>query len=428
MYNITGRKNAQGVGPYKMSLIFRTFPAFVWLIAAALILPSPAFARTSPSNPFPQVIPYRYGISLDIPRDTLLLNAFSAYENWLNNYVAEEGGPDREYRVHRGPLYDYETISEGIGWGMLIAVLMENGKNPTKKYFDGFWMYYRRNMNGSGLMSWKVSRTGQALEKDSSTDADQNVAMALMFADRQWGSAGKINYLAEARRLIGNIMRHEIEARSYVIKPTSGWGGSATTNPSAYSPAYYKTWLKYDDKWSRVVENSEQMYSLFYHRYNTGLYPDWCTATGDKTQLSYDYTYNACLTPLKIGLDFLWNGEGDRYLKRLSNWIIDKCDNNPEAIADGYTIDGVAIGQYSNAAFIGPLCVAAMVSEEYKPWLNKLYNYLVQMKTGEKGGYFSDTIRLISLIIVSGHMPDLWKTSEGENHWLWVFKRGHGSN
>lgn len=376
-----------------------------------------------PLIPFPQVVQYRYGIGLDLPRDTLLLNAFSAYEGWLNNYVAEEGGPDQEYRVHRGPLYDYDTISEGIGWGMLITVLMENRKNPTKKYFDGFWLYYKRNMNGAGLMSWKVSRTGQVQEKESSTDADQNVAMALLFADRQWGSNGKINYLAEARKLISNIMNKEIEPRSFIVKPTSGWGGSATTSPSTYSPAYYKAWAKFNDDWLKVDENAEQMYSLFYNRYYTGLYPDWCSATGEKTQLSYDYTYNACITPLKLGLNYLWNGEGDHYLKRLSNWILDKCDGNPEAIADGYTIDGVSIGQYSNAAFIGPFCVAAMVSEEYKPWLLKLYNYLLQMKTGEKGGYYSDTIRLISLIIVSGHMPDLWKTTEGENQWIWVFNR-----
>lgn len=419
MYNIIhrGQRQTSKRMSQNRTLILRALTIIIMM--AVMLTAYLAYARTMPKVPFPQVVKYRYGISPQVQDETMLLNVLSAYEGWLQNYVAEEGGPNKEYRVHRGSLYDYDTVSEGIGWGMLISVLMENRKNPTKKYFDGFWMYYKRNMNGTGLMSWKISRTGEVLEKDSATDADQNVAMALLFADRQWGSRGEIDYLAAAKKIIENIMKHEVEPLSYVLKPAAGWGGSGATNPSYYSPAYYKTWAKFDDHWQKVSENADQLYSLFADRYATGLYPDWCTATGDETRLSYDYTYNACLTPLKIGLDYLWNGEGDLYLKRLSNWIMDKTDNHPEAIADGYSVDGGPIGKYSNAAFVGPLCVAAMVAEEYQPWLNKTYAYLVQMNTGEKGGYYSDTVRLISLIIISGHMPNLWKTSEGENQWFW---------
>jgi hypothetical protein len=158
------------------------------------------------------------------------------------------------------------------------------------------------------------------------------------------------------------------------------------------------------------MNKSLSIYDFFYNNHSTGLFPDWTIAKGTAAvNLSYDYTYNACQVPLKIGIDYLWNGEGSKYLDNLSRWIIKKSNGSPKAIVDGYKLDGTAIGSYNNASFVGPFCVAAMVSNKYQSWLNRIYEFLTNIETGGSQGYYQDTLRLISLIVVSGNLPNLWK-------------------
>jgi hypothetical protein len=149
---------------------------------------------------------------------------------------------------------------------------------------------------------------------------------------------------------------------------------------------------------------------LFYKKYQTGLFPDWTTAAGTPSAgLGYSYYYDACQTPLKIGWDYLWNGEGGQHLDRLSLWAVRKSRGRTLSLVDGYQLDGTVFGQNHNASFIGPLCAAAMVSDKYQTWLNKLYRDLVKKKTGGGWGYYPDTLRLVSLITVSGNFPNIFK-------------------
>jgi endo-1,4-beta-D-glucanase Y len=358
--------------------------------------------------PFPQSINYQFGIKPSVPQEQMNNAVQRAYEDWLNRYVATEGAPKGTYRVHLYTAYDFETVSEGIGWGMLITVLMENHKNQTKKYFDGFWNYYKHYLNKAGLMSWRIDKNGKIMSEESATEADENAAIALFFADKQWGSKGKINYLLEAKDLIAKILEHEVEEKTYVLKPGVWWGGSAATNPAYFNPAYYRIWRKFNKDWLKVLNKSLAIYDIFYNKYSTGLMPDWTTADGTAVEnLVYDYTYDACQIPLKIGMDYLWNGKGSKYLDKISNWIIEKTDAKPETILDGYKLDGTAIGKYHNAPFVGSFCVAAMVSKKHQTWLDKTCEHLINMETGGEWGYYSDTLRLISLMIVSGNFPNL---------------------
>ena len=48
----------------------------------------------------------------------------------------------------------------------------------------------------------------------SATDGDLDIAFGLLLADKQWGSAGAINYLAEARKVIAAIKMFEMNQNS----------------------------------------------------------------------------------------------------------------------------------------------------------------------------------------------------------------------
>jgi len=330
------------------------------------------------------------------------LTVQTAYVDWLIIYVTTKGCPKDTYRVHRSRAYNFDTVSEGIAFGMLITSLMDN-----QEYFDGFWRYYKHYLNKAGLMSWQIDKKGKVIGYDSATEADENAAMALLYADKQWTSIGEVDYLSEGKKLINKILSFEVEKKTFVLKPGAFWGGSNTTNPMYFDPAYYRIWAKFDPKWKKVSAKSYQIYDIFYQKNETGLFPDWCQANGSPTRHGYDYYYDACQTPIKIGLDYLWHGKGKKHLEKLSNWIKTETDEEPLYIVDGYKLDGTVTGKYHNAAFVGPFMVAAMVSKKHQAWLDALYDDLVNIKTGGRWGYYQDSLRLISLIIVSGKMPNI---------------------
>jgi endo-1,4-beta-D-glucanase Y len=381
----------------------RKFVALI-ILTACLICEATALSH----YPFPCNAKYAFGIKPNIPRETLNHNTQTAFEDWRSRYLTNQGCPPSIWRVHRYTAYDFDTVSEGIGWGMLILVLMENDQNQTQKYFDGLWGYHQSYLNKYGLMSWWIDKNGQVKDQESATEADENIAMALLYADKQWGSAGKINYRAEAENLIRRILSFEVEENTCVIKLGCEWGGSAITDPTYFDPAFYAVWSNFDARWSKVKQRGFALFDIFYAKYATGLFPDWCNANGAATQLSYNYTYDACQVPMKIGLNYLWWGEGDKHLVKLMDWIIQKTGGDPAAIVDGYALDGKTVGKYHNAAFVAPLCVAAMTSKDYQSYLDKLYTHLAAMETGGNWGYYQDTLRLMSLLIVSGNMPNYW--------------------
>ena len=109
---------------------------------------------------------------------------------------------DEELKVNYQPM----TVSEAHGYGMLITAHMAGHDPKAKAYFDGLYRYFRAHPSkiNPELMAWKQGDTGQAVVNvggvDSATDGDMDIAYALLLADRQWGSDGEINYLAEANR------------------------------------------------------------------------------------------------------------------------------------------------------------------------------------------------------------------------------------
>ena len=60
------------------------------------------------------------------------------------------------------------TVSEGIAYGMLIAVMCDD-----QALFDGFWTYARCFLNKSGLMDWYIAPDGaRVLAPGAASDAD----------------------------------------------------------------------------------------------------------------------------------------------------------------------------------------------------------------------------------------------------------------
>ena len=131
------------------------------------------------------------------------------------------------------------TVSEGIAYGMLIAVYM--GTKDDQMLFDDLWKYSQAHLNGNGLMNWAIASDGTGVTgTGGATDADEDIAFALLMADKQWGSAGSLNYLNLAKAQINNIWLHEI-VDSKLAGPGDSWGPTdlwKNINISYFAPAY----------------------------------------------------------------------------------------------------------------------------------------------------------------------------------------------
>ncbi len=392
-----------------------------FLIIFLSLIIFPGAVLTAARFPFPQGKNYPYGIKPDrVSQFEMNLDCQKAFDAWIQDWVTDEGAPLSTLRVHVGNdtggfLTAYDTVSEGIAWGMLITLFMDNDTNKSRRYFDAFNNYRKNYLNQNGMMEWRIGKDGKIISKGGATEADENIALALLFAHYQWGSSTRTNYLKEAEEMINNIIKYEVEFPDYVLKPGDTWGGSEVLNPSYFSPAYYTIWCSHtgNKEWNKVRKKSYEILNVFSKEEKNVLFPDWCQADGTRAgNLDYHFGYNACQIPLKIGIDYIWFGgeeKGDSFkiINRISRWFEKETSGDPSKILDGYEIDGTKKGMWNNACFVGPLGVAAMCSKEYQNWCNNLYDQLRSYPDSCEKCYYCNTLRLVSLLVMSGNMPNL---------------------
>ena len=285
------------------------------LLLTAALGAATIFGATAGNFNFPQEANYAYGTMVS-NRQSSTINTL--YTNWKKNFYEENTSKTMGRIKFDNTTY---TVSEGIGYGMLIFVYMENATNSTQDEFNKLWAYYKNFGRFNGyLMDWKiegftkVATTSDCYQNDchgSATDGDLDVAAALILAHKQWGSTGTVNYISEAENLLSNIYDKQVDG-SKLFKPGDHWSGP-------YNPCYFTTasvklfdvaqteegFTKTRD-WATVYTKSQEF--LVKASSPRGLYPDWCNANGDKYDDRYNFSWDACRTPWRIAWDYSWFG------------------------------------------------------------------------------------------------------------------------
>ncbi|HEX4449043.1 MAG TPA: glycosyl hydrolase family 8 [Polyangiaceae bacterium] len=382
----------------------------------------PRPATPSASFPFPQ---NREGSHCTYPQAYDNADAQAAYQQWKTDTVTSTGagGFQRVQRPHEPGLQPDSTVSEGIGYGMLLASYMND-----QGLFDDLWKYEQKWTDASGLMNWYIAADGSGLGPNGSgaaTDADEDMAFALVLADRQWGGQGSLaqTYRSYAVQEIGDIWKAEIQDGKL---PRPGeWGGWNTINVSYFAPAYYRVFAALDTghPWATVVETS---YGVLHDAVNAssgnqanGLVPAWCDDSSGAPCKPVDeniandtgYQYDACRTPFRIGLDWCWNGEprAQAYVALTSAFF---SAAGAQKIADGYALDGTPKPQHPgghSAAFVGPACVGAMNSPAYQAFLDDAYAGVATRTYLVGGTYYEDSWTAMSLLMMTGNFLDYTK-------------------
>ncbi|WP_437349405.1 glycosyl hydrolase family 8 [Paenibacillus humicus] len=398
-------------------------PKMKTLIAMGLcvvMLPAGIAFGAGESRPFPQHTAYTAGTikPTNVTQSAMDSSVQSKWNTWKSNYLKTAGSGKYYVKYNDAG----ETVSEAHGYGMLLTVLMAGADSSAKTYFDGLYAYYKAHpsTNNSALMAWKQNSSFQNIEgADSATDGDMDIAYSLLLADRQWGSAGTINYLSAAKSVINAIMQSDVNQSRWTLR-LGDWATSGTeataTRPSDFMLNHLKAFKAAtgDTRWDQVANQTYSIINTIFanNSSTTGLLPDFVVYSGGtykpapanflESDQDGNYNYNSCRTPWRITTDYLLSGDSRALsqLKKMNSWIQSKTSSNPSSIKDGYTLTGGVKGDYNSGAFFAPFGVSAMTDSSNQAWLNSVWT-----KTAGSAaeGYYEDSIKLFSMIVMSGN-------------------------
>jgi hypothetical protein len=355
----------------------------------------------------------------------------AAYQHWKASFLVGAGtGADGRplYRVTFGSTNPGRTVSEGQGYGMMIVALMAGHDPNAQELFDGLWLFSRAHPSriDGRLMSYEVPEKPPNV--DSAFDGDCDIAYALLLADKQWGSAGRINYRDAAAQVLAGILASTIGPSSRLpmlgdwVDPNGPLYNQYTPRSSDFMTGHFRAFGRStgDPVWSQVVANTQAVISQLQSRFSpgTGLLPDFIVPVSrvDRAPMPAppnflegpndgDYSYNACRDPWRLGTDALLSGDpaSSTQARKIANWARLAAGGNAERIRPGYRLDGRPLaGDYFTTVFVAPIGVAAMTEPSQQQWLDDLYDAV----RGRFEDYYEDSVTLLCLLVMTGNFWD----------------------
>jgi endo-1,4-beta-D-glucanase Y len=346
-------------------------------------LGTPTPASGGANFPFPQ---RRFSASCLYPVVCNDADVRVGWENYKRMFVVDGG--DGTLRVQR-PLNDNDTVSEGIAYGMLFAVFLND-----KDTFDKLWKYAGKHLDDNGLMHWQILSNGERVGHNSATDSDEDMGFALVMAEKQWGG-----YASTAKDFLGKVAQFDFHMDGTIR------GGDAydPVNPSYLAPAFYRTFAAFtgDERWTKILDKSYEILNGAAHA-TTGLVPDWSSGRDGP-----NYTYDAARTPYRIALDACWNGEprAKAYAEKVGAFFAGITVAN---IRDGFALDGMIIDVHQNSTFIGPAGTAGMVGNQTQ-LVEDTYAFVAKDLNEGIESYYNMSWALFTAMMMTGNFSDLTK-------------------
>jgi len=350
----------------------------------------------------------------------------SAYQRWRGEIVTGEGahGMLRPRRPDTPDGVANSTVSEGVAYGMLIGVMLDD-----QTLFDAFFGYALRYFNDNGLMDWYIAPDGNApLARGAATDADEDMAWALVMAHRQWGGRGALNqeYLSYAKQLIDAIWNFEVDHDRFqhMLLPGDDWRGQNVFNPSYFAPHQYRLFGEVSgnrEGWQRVIDRGYEIVERCQSRregnHDNGLVPAWCDWDGHPVEAFpgalRNHQYDSARLPFRIGQDWAYHREPRArvYLQRVSAFFEGV---GAEGIVDGYQLDGTPapdprspMPNPGSAVFVGGVAVAAMHDERYQALSEACYARLATGQLLTRSRYYNLSWTVLSLMMLTGNFVAL---------------------
>lgn len=258
------------------------------------------------------------------------------------------------------------TTSEGQSYAMLRAVWSDD-----RETFDKVWKFTDHNLKRKtdNLYGWrwgKLSGNTYGFLKDggdnSASDADSDIALALILAAKRWR---KDEYIEPARKILVDMWKLETGVSHEKRYLTAGnWADRGTEliiNPSYFAPYAWRMFATVDKEhdWNSLIDPA---YALLTDvgtnpldkTSAVGLPANWVAIDKETgalsaptlSNLNTDYSYDAVRTPWRIVLDYNWNQEpkAKNYLVNSYRFLMDEYKTK-DKLAATYSHDGKETSQ-----------------------------------------------------------------------------------
>lgn len=270
------------------------------------------------------------------------------------------------------------TTSEGQSYALLRSVIMND-----KKTFEVVWnwtSFHLQYRNEDRLFSWKYGikedNTIGIIDSESATDADIDIATALLLASKKWNIPV---YGKEAEIIIQNIWDKEViklkDENYYLLAGTwAGYGGTIVVNPSYISPASFRLFQTVDSAhdWLQLRRNSYALLVKLIKQNKSGLIPDWIvinktnqeTSLPTDSKLSLNFGYDAVRVYWRIAQDYLWfiNPDALDFLNK-QDFLVNYWKEQ-KRILPVFSLNGIPTVDYEDNASYGALLPYFKITDE----------------------------------------------------------------
>jgi endo-1,4-beta-D-glucanase Y len=340
-----------------------------------------------------------YGNGIQQADDPTLV---SKYNQWVSWFVTTNGagGYRRVHYVEGVGGQGDGTASEGIGYGLVLAVYFND-----QTLFNDLWNYKVNHSPNKAMMGWLINSGGGVQDSNSATDGDSDIAMALILANRRWGSAGTFNYNSLATQEVQKVGSNDVDPVDFHIFPGDYCSHASNDNtyPSYFTPAWYTEFGAQTGNatmWASVLSKAYTMLAACRNG-STGLAPEECTAGGSAA--GTQDSYNSERIPFRYSLDYLWNGNANNSLTQIN---LDNAFFAGKATTVGATYNitgGNPTDTTHNGSRVGPVGTSFMVAGH----TGDLTAYYTEASSAFNDGshFYNSTLALLSLLEMSGNMP-----------------------
>jgi hypothetical protein len=325
------------------------------------------------------------------------------------------------------------STSEGQSYAMLRAVWMND-----RPEFDLVWAWTQHNLQvrHDHLFGYLWGRRSNGvwgiLSHDSATDADEDTALALLFAAHRWHVA---RYRREAAAVVRDIWGHEVTMVGGLPYLTAGnWAPQVVNpgpiiDPSYLAPYAYRIFARADPShpWMRLVDTSYRVLtgcttSSLGSSSSAGIPPNWCAVqrpTGSVTaapQMSRPniYGYDAFRVMWRVALDWEWNSEAKARSYLAGSDFLRRTWQHSHALAAEYHHDGIPVsnqqdptiyaGDVGNFVVTDPRQARAIVSRKLLPVLHKSGGVWYW---GQRDNYYEQNWAWFGLALAAGKLHNL---------------------
>lgn len=318
-------------------------------------------------------------------RENKKMYNISYYEGWKKSFVVSV---DANASKVIDPQRNNITVSEGMGYGMLFAVALDD-----REEFDKLWNFTKRYLDKYGLMHWQVDESGKVIGEGSASDADEDIAYALLKAGEKWSNS---DYYRAAQDMINAIKEHEISPE-YILFPGDGWKDNIKLNPSYIAPLYYLDFQNVEgqDKnyWQQVIETNMNLLEKYSNK-DTGFLPDWINEDGTVEDKDNTVGYESVRVPIRL-LSFYKRSEDSRAKSILlkQEAFLNKIGANN--LVAGYSTRGEGLQSYINTTYLASYYSSALI----KPKSSLSRELIKKLKDSDDNSYYGSSLKLWTLLI-----------------------------